>query len=97
MPFSVVLDHYGQHAAFDAAALSRFVQWATMTFNCAPMPQLHGGGPSSQDDRERIREFAKEILEQGLPAFDGERNSPAETVDTPAEVQRLAEGCSTHA
>jgi hypothetical protein len=31
------------------------------------------------------------------PTFDAERNSAAESVDTPAEIQQLAEGCSTHA
>ena len=95
--FSAVLDHYGQHAAFDDAALSRLVQWARTAFDHAPMPQLQGGPHSMEDDRERVREFAKKILEPGLPAFDAERNSAAETVDTPAEVQKLTEGCSTHA
>jgi hypothetical protein len=41
--------------------------------------------------------FAKTIVEQGQPTFDAERNSAAESVDTPAEIQQLAEGCSTHA
>lgn len=95
--FSAVLDHYGRHAAFDDNAFSQFVQWATLALNHTPMPPLKGDARSIEDDRERVREFAKKVVEQGLPAFDAERNSAAQTVDTPAEVQKLAEGCSTHA
>ena len=95
--FSTVLEHYRRHAAFDDNALNRFVQWATMTFNSAAMPPLQDDARSVENDRERVREFAKKIVEQGQPTFDAERNSAAETVDTPAEIQKLAEGCSTHA
>lgn len=67
-----------------------------MTYKREAMPQRHGGGLSSEDDRERGRKFGGEILEKGLPAFGAERNSAAETVDTPAEVQGLAEECCRH-
>jgi hypothetical protein len=67
-----------------------------MTFKGAAMPERYGGGLSSESERERIRKFAGKILEQGLLACGAERNSAAETVDTPAEVQRLAGECCRH-
>ncbi len=95
--FPMILEHYSRHAAFDDNVVSRFVQRTKIALSRAPMPPLEGGAQSIEDDRNRIRDFAKKIVEEGMPAFRAERDAAAEVVDTPAEVQKLAEGCSTHA
>lgn len=95
--FPTVLEHYSRHAAFDDNVVSRFVQRTKIALSRAPTPPLQGGAQSIEDDRSHIRDFAEEIVQQGLPAFRAERDAAAEEVDTPAELQKLAEGCSTHA
>jgi hypothetical protein len=93
--FSAVLDHYGQHAAFDDQVLSRFAKSVTVALSSVPAPSLQGNPQPIEEDRGLITELAKRVVEQGLPAFDAERNAASQTVDTPAEIQKLVEGCST--
>ncbi len=95
--FSAILGHYGQHAAFDDKVLSRFAKSVTVTLNSEPTSSLQGDPQSVEEDRGFITEFAKRVVEQGLPAFDAERNAASKTVDTSARIQKLEEGCYTHA
>ncbi len=95
--FHAVFAHYSRHAAFDDDVLSRFARWATAALRDAPTPLLLEDAQRAEPVRERLAAFVKKVIEPELPALTDKRNAASETVDTPDEIQRLEEGCPTHA
>lgn len=87
---------HSRHAAFDDV-LSRFARWATAALRDAPLPLLPEDVHPAEPVRMRLAAFVKNVIEPELSALAAERNAGSETVDTPDEIQRLAEGYLTHA
>jgi hypothetical protein len=94
--YEAALAHYERHAAWDDAILSRYVGAVLRSLNTAPIPPLEENA-AAEENRNRIETHVRSVVERSLEFLTQEREAARDRVDTPDEVKRLAETCSSPA
>jgi hypothetical protein len=93
--YEVAQAHYLRHAAADDIVVSQFARTLETTLRQAPLPSLTGSPSAADEDRHRVEQAVTTMVESRLKALDHARADARDTVDTPDEVRKLSEACSS--
>jgi len=90
--YAVARAHYLRHAAADDIVVSQFARTLEMALREALLPSLTG---SVEEDQQRVEQAVTVVVESGFESLEHARADARDAVDTPDEVRKLSEACSS--